>query len=153
MQLPDFVILSSYLLFFLISSTYFFSWESPNIFCCVISWQLVPKQYGMVFPSKPISLLQKLSGGFQQPLRCGSGHSFSFHLRSDWEDADAFIGKGETVVFSLSNFTGVDKGSVRGWKSLSMLFFPPSAFVFMGVWVNRVLRGKDNFVNGMCQQK
>lgn len=94
MQLPDFIIISSY-------CGYIFSWESSNIFCCVISWQLVPKQYGMVFPSKPISLLQKLSGGFQQPLRCGSGHSFSFHLRSDWEDADAFIEKGETGVFFL----------------------------------------------------
>lgn len=94
MQLPDFIIISSY-------CGYIFSWESSNIFCCVISWQLVPKQYGMIFPSKPLSWLQKLSGGFQQPLRSGTGHSFSFHLRSDWEDADAFVGKGETGDFFL----------------------------------------------------
>ena len=77
----------------------------------------------MVFPSKPVSLLRKLCGDFQQPLRCGSGPDFSFHLRSDWEDADASSGKGATDFISLSAFVGVDGGSLWGWKSLKRSFF------------------------------
>lgn len=149
MDLPSFILISTY-------HRYIFSWESSKWFYCVISWQLVPKQYGLAFPSKPVSLLHKLSGGFQQPLRRGGGCDFSFHLRSDWEDADAFSRKGETNFISLSDFVGEDGGSLWGWKSLSVLFFLSffclllflPAFEWTGSW-----GGKDSFVNGICWQK
>lgn len=147
MQLPDFIIISSY-------CRYIFSWESSNIFCCVISWQLVPKQYGMVFPSKPISLLHKLSGGFQQPLRCGSGHSFSFHLRSDWEDADAFNGKGETVgfFFLIQLHRGRWRKCMR-LKVIELAFLFSSCFCFYGCVSEQVLGGERQLCKWDMQAK